>query len=205
MELYAGGIILGGMLRRWNRIRWNHTGGIRDSYFLCPNIHWKKKDPTQVRSILRGANYVLTECFVLDFTPKAAQTMFQRNASCQILHQKGRKLCFNGMLRARFYTKSSANYVSTECFVLDFTPKGAQTMAPKISINGPLLVPKMGRAGGGAGMGAPGEHCAHQTSNFFFVKFGWNVVIDPPPKFVIKKLESKPLPSFLPEIFVVNI
>ena len=128
MELYAGGIILGGMLRRWNRIRWNHTGGIRDSYFLCPNIHWKKKDPTQVRSILRGANYVLTECFVLDFTPKAAQTMFQRNASCQILHQKGRKLCFNGMLRARFYTKSSANYVSTECFVLDFTPKGAQTM-----------------------------------------------------------------------------
>ena len=170
MELYAGGIILGGMLRRWNRIRWNHTGGIRDSYFLCPNIHWKKKDPTQVRSILRGANYVLTECFVLDFTPKAAQTMFQRNASCQILHQKGRKLCFNGMLRARFYTKSSANYVSTECFVLDFTPKGAQTMAPKISINGPLLVPKMGRAGGGCRDGRTRRTLCSPDFQFLFRK-----------------------------------
>ena len=103
MEFYVGGIVHDGIIRRGNYTRWNVT----------------QVESYKVESYRWNQGLLL---FMSQHTLKK-----ERSNTCP-KYIKGRQLCFNGMLRARFYTKSSANYVSTECFVPDFTPKGAQTM-----------------------------------------------------------------------------
>ena len=101
VEFYVGGIVHDGIIRRGNYTRWNVT---QVESYKVESYRWNQ-----------GLLLFMSQ-----------HTLKKERSNTGPKYIKGRQLCFNGMLRARFYTKSSANYVSTECFVLDFTPKGAQ-------------------------------------------------------------------------------